>query len=62
MGKMFKEAKTHLKSTIKEMNFPEIKQQLADQTKDAAIGFKKFGQDITNDIKVKLFYLKINFN
>lgn len=52
MGNMFNKAKSHIKGTIKEMNFPEIKQTLSEQTKVAAVAFKDFGKDISRDINV----------
>ena len=52
---MFNKAKSHVKETVKEMNFPQIKQTLKDQTIVAAVAFKEFGSDITRDIKVKKY-------
>ena len=52
MKTLFSEAKSHVEETIKEINFPEIKQTLSDQSKVAAIAFKEFGNDISRDFKV----------
>jgi hypothetical protein len=52
MKNLYKEVESNLQETIKEMNLPEIKKTLSDQTKVAAVAFKEFSIDISRDFKV----------